>query len=394
MILKGFHNYLRGSVRCDVMGIHPERFFNQCVKAEIAFWDVCYVTPNRMTLSMSARDFRHIRPVARSSGCTLRLTKKRGALYTSRRLRRRYALLFGAAVLAFFFWAMNSLILTIDVTGYERVAPAEILSAMKAEGVGVGTRVFLVDASRLRNKILLDIPELSWFTVTIRGSHAVVDVRERGDTPEVPDHSLPADIVSDRTGVVTILRVFRGEGQVEVGSLVHEGDLLVSGLVHLRLDEKTMLTHASADIYARVWHQATAAVLLDSERKVPTGRKSVRYALSLGKFRINFYKDGRKPFDKYDKISNRYEMELSDGSQLPFALIRETYYEYETFRSAPDEQEQAALLARTAQQLVAGQGEGSVVSNLGLRVWVTDRVLYARATGESVQKIGVTVLRE
>ena len=130
MILKGFHNYLRGSVRCDVMGIHPERFFNQCVKAEIAFWDVCYVTPNRMTLSMSARDFRHIRPVARSSGCTLCLTKKRGALYTSRRLRRRYALLFGAAVLVFFFWAMNSLILTIDVTGYERVAPAEILSAM------------------------------------------------------------------------------------------------------------------------------------------------------------------------------------------------------------------------------------------------------------------------
>ena len=44
--------------------------------------------------------------------------------------------------------------------------------------------------------------------------------------------------------------------------------------------------------------------------------------------------------------------------------------------------------------MVAGQGEGSVVSNLGLRVWVSDGVLYARATGESVQKIGVTVLRE
>ena len=170
MILKGFHNYMRGSVRCDVTGVHPERFFNKCVAAGIAFWDVQYVTPNRMMLSMSARDYRRIRPVARDAGCTLRLIKKRGALYSSRRLRRRYILLFGAAVLAFFLWAMNSLILTIDVTGYEQVTPAEILDAMKAEGVGIGTRVSMVDASRLRNKILLEIPELSWFTVTIKGA--------------------------------------------------------------------------------------------------------------------------------------------------------------------------------------------------------------------------------
>lgn len=394
MILKGFHNYMRGSVRCDVSGVHPERFFNKCVAAGVAFWDVRYDTPNKMSLSMSARDFRHIRPIARDAGCTLRLTRKNGALYSSRRLRRRYALLFGAAVLAFFFWAMNALILTIDVTGYERVMPQEILDAMKAEGVGVGTRVSMVDASRLRNKILLEIPELSWFTVTIKGSHAVVDVRERGDTPTVPDASQPADIISDRTGVITILRVFRGEGQVEVGSMVREGDLLVSGLVHLRLDEKTMLAHSTADIYARVWHQSTAATPVNGYAKVPTGKKSVRYALSLGKFRINFYKDGRKPFDKYDKISNRYEVELSDGSTLPFALIRETYYEYETYAAPLDEQEHAQLLAATAQNMVAGQGEGSVVSNLGLRVWVSDGVLYARATGESVQKIGVTVLRE
>ena len=126
--------------------------------------------------------------------------------------------------------------------------------------------------------------------------------------------------------------------------MVREGDLLVSGLVHLRLDEKTMLAHSTADIYARVWHQSTAATPVNGYAKVPTGKKSVRYALSLGKFRINFYKDGRKPFDKYDKISNRYEVELSDGSTLPFALIRETYYEYETYAAPLDEQEHAQPL--------------------------------------------------
>ncbi len=113
-------------------------------------------------------------------------------------------------------------------------------------------------------------------------------MRERGDTPAVPDASQPADIISDRTGVITILRVFRGEGQVEVGSMAREGDLLVSGLVHLRLDEKTMLAHSTADIYARVWHQSTAATPVNGYAKVPTGKKKCAICAEFGKIPDKF----------------------------------------------------------------------------------------------------------
>ncbi len=394
MLLKGFHNYIRGSVRCEVSGVRPERFLNKCVDAGIDFWEVAYRTPNCLALSMSARNFRRIRPTARAAGCTLRLTKKRGALYGARRLRRRCALLFGAALLGLFFWTMNTRILTLEVTGYERVPPAAILAAMREEGVGVWTAVSDVDASLLRNRILLRVPQLSWFTVTIRGSHAVVDVRERNEPPEVPDTSQPADIISDRDGVITQLRVFRGEEQVQEGQLVRKGDLLVSGLVHLRLDGKTLLSHAAADIYARVWHEAEAALPLDGWGKALTGRKRVRYALCIGKYRVNFYRDGRKPFDRYDKINHRYQVELTDGSTLPFALVRETCREYETYVLSLPEEETAGRLAGTAQAMVAEQGAGSTVTGLSLSARVSDRVLYVHATGESVQKIGVTVLRE
>ena len=389
-----FHNYMRGSVRCVLQGTRPERFLNRCAAAGIPFWDMGYETPNRLTLFLSARDFRRIRPVARAAGCTLRLTERHGALYTARRLRRRAVLLAGAALLTALFWVLNTRILSMEVTGYERVPPAVILAAMREEGVGIWTPTREVDASLLRNHILLRVPELSWFTVVIRGSHAVVDVRERRPAPQVLDGHDPADILADRDGVITQLRLFRGEARAQEGQLVHRGDLLVSGLVHLRLEEKTLLTHALADIYARVWHQSTAAMPLDGRIKVQTGRKSVRFALCVGNRRINFYKDGGNLFDRYDKISNRYRICLTDGSILPVSLVRETYYEYETYAAALDQEDAVRRLSLVVQDRTAEQGQGSRVTGLDLRAWVRDRVLYVRATGESVQKIGVTVLRE
>lgn len=393
-MLQHFHNFLRGSVRCMVSGARPVLFLNRCAAEEIAFWDLRYRDANCLALSMSARDYRRIRPVARASGCSVRLTGKRGALYEGRRLLRRAVLLMGVLCLCGAMWLMNAVILSFDVTGCETVAPAAVLDALRAEGVGIGTLTRRVDASELRDRILLAMPELSWFTVTIRGSHAVVDVRERGKTPEIPDRSRPADIIADRDGVIEILRASHGEELVKPGEAVQAGQVLVSGLVHLRLEEKTMLTHAEADIFARVWHQSTAALPLFGETKVPTGRKSVRYALSIGKFRINFYGKGGNPFAKCDKIIDRYEVALSDGSILPVTWIRETSIEYESFPQMLEESAVSGTLLDTAHRRVRADGRGSVVSRLGERVWTENGVLYVRATGESVQKIGVTVLRE
>ena len=385
---------LGGSVRCELHGVRPERFFNRCVQAGIPFWNVGYRNPNLMTLELRARDWRRIRPVARAAGCTLRLRGKRGALYFSRRMRRRTVLLAGAALLSVFFWAMNTRILSIEVTGCERVTPETVLAAMRAEGVGIWTPTARVDASLLRNHILLRVPELSWFTVVIRGSHAAVDVRERRDPPLIEDTSRPADIYADRDGVITLLRLYRGEAQVTEDQLVHRGDLLVSAVVPPRLDGDTLTVHAQADIRARVWHSFAAAFPLDGEKKTEADRKRVRFALCLGKKRINFYRDSGNPFDRYDKIRCRYELRLSDGSRLPVALIRETLTAYDTCPTMPDEKDAAERLARFAQAGMEAQGSGSHVTGLNLRTWVSDRVLYVRADGESVQKIGVTVLRD
>ena len=130
-MLRRFHNYIRGSVRCTVSGARPVLFLNRCVAEEIAFWDLEYQDPNCFQLSMSARDYRRIRPVARGSGCSVRLAGKRGALYEGRLLLRRAVLLIGALLMCTFLWLMNAVILSIDVTGCEKLAPAVVLAMLQ-----------------------------------------------------------------------------------------------------------------------------------------------------------------------------------------------------------------------------------------------------------------------
>ena len=70
-MLQRFHNYIRGNVRCVVTGARPERFLNRCVQEGISFWDLVSRDPNCLTLSMSAGDYLHIRPVAHASACSV-----------------------------------------------------------------------------------------------------------------------------------------------------------------------------------------------------------------------------------------------------------------------------------------------------------------------------------
>ena len=55
----------------------------------------------------------------------------------------------------------------------------EILRALEQNGVGIGTFSFSLDPEGLRNRVLLEIPELSWLTVNVSGCRATVQVRER-----------------------------------------------------------------------------------------------------------------------------------------------------------------------------------------------------------------------
>ena len=151
-----------------------------------------------------------------------------------------------------------------------------------------GSRWPGLSVDRIRSEMLLKLPELGWMTVNVSGSRALVWVVERVEKPEIYAEQEAADIVARRTGIVTDTLVKNGRSLVKPGSAVLEGEVLVTGAMD-SLSHPTRYVRASAEIRADTWYAWTALEPASWEQKTEIKRLRRRFALRVGKKRINLF---------------------------------------------------------------------------------------------------------
>jgi len=98
---------------------------------------------------------------------------------------------------------------------------------LKKKDLGLGLRQSSLDKNQIINNIRLGRDDIAWIGINIRGTNAIVQVREVVKAPEMVPEDEYTDIVSNVEGIITRISVRNGTANVEVGDIVREGDLLV-----------------------------------------------------------------------------------------------------------------------------------------------------------------------
>lgn len=223
-------NYLRGAVRFRCQSLAPERVLNLCAVHEIPFWDVKWETPEQFTLYTTREGALRLEEAAAECGAVLRRLEERGAPAALGRMRRRYVLWCALGLLLALYGYGSLFIWDFQVTGNDTVPTEKILRALEHNGVAIGTRSLSFDQEELRNHVLLELGDISWLSVNVKGCTAHVQVVERRRPPEIVDRSRPANVVAARDGLVTKLEALDGRALVAAGAVVTRGQLLISGV--------------------------------------------------------------------------------------------------------------------------------------------------------------------
>lgn len=361
-------NFCKGHVRLRVESGFPERVLNVCAARQIAFWDLKWETPLSFSFTMTRADLRRLRKAAERLSCDIQVVDQAGVPFLLRRFRRRYALVAGLVLCALALLVGSFFIWDFQVEGNERVREEAILRALERRGVGLGTFGFSIDSEQLRNEILLDLPELSYIAVNVRGCRAQVQVRERKEPPEIVDKRRPGNTVARRDGLITDIRPFDGEKLVLPGTTVREGQLLISGVTD---DDQagTRFLRGMGEVYARTWYDLCCRVPRTVRQKRYTGEERTRFALCWGGRRWDLYLGAPLP-EGCDKTVERRRLTLPGGYVLPLTLVTETLRFYEE-AEAPRSQEQAEALAAAALEgylgtLVEGEVESRRLATVPL----------------------------
>lgn len=176
---KAVLNFLRGQVLVHIESGCPERVVNLCAGAEVPFWDVRWLSPVELTLRTTRRGLAQVRQAARQVGAAATVRREQGAPLLARRLRRRYVLLAGLLLTVLLVLEGNFTIWEFRVSGNETVPDEVILRALEDYGITIGTRSLDIDQKDMRNHVLLELKDVVWLAVNVKGCVAQVQVVER-----------------------------------------------------------------------------------------------------------------------------------------------------------------------------------------------------------------------
>lgn len=394
----GVWNFLRGTIRVTLCGPETEQLLNRCAKAGLPIWDVQRDEAFVLSLCVTRRVYPALLALAGRCGCEITKQVQRGLPYLIKPFRRRYAVLLGATLCLLSILFLSRFLLVFEIEGNETVTDAEILSVMRQHGVHLGVYGPGIDRRSLSHKVLMDMEELSFFSLNLQGTRAQVIVRESVPKPTLLDEKSCVDVVSEASGIITRIEHIEGQLLCAVGDTVLEGECLISGVVDIPEAEYSdadlglSYHHAQGRIYARTWRTLTAKIPLTAEIKCPTGEETTRFALNLMGKRVKFYGNGGISFDKYDKITATKAWTLSDGATLPLSLERERYRAYEMQEVALDHDAAETLLRERLQQtLAAAVGEQAEVLRSDFVTRLVDGWMEVTLLAECNEEIGKTV---
>ena len=392
--MKRLMNFLRGMVVLRAEGPFLERLMNLCAQEGADFWALEWLDGTTLRFTARRRDLGLLRRLSQRAGCGLWVESSRGLPDFLLRFRTRYAFLAGLALSLCAVAFLSRFVLTIQVSGNERVPTAVILSQLRQLGVRPGVYGPGLDRRQLAQEALLGLEDLSWMGINLYGTRLEVIVREVVEPPKRVDEKEYFDIVARADGIVTHVEAELGDAAVQEGDTVLAGEVLISGLVAMKPPQysdqpvRYFETHARGRVWARTWRTLAASIPLTAQVKQYTGEERRVWSLEAAGRRVSLW--GREAGQGlWEKSAQVRRAVLPGEVVLPLALTQERFRAYELREAAVDLAAAQSLLEEELRgRLEVLVGEEGTVENVRYSARVEEGSLLVELQAECREEIG------
>lgn len=325
----GIVEIIKGELRAELCGACPQSVLNAAARSGIELKNIEYIDEVSIRFSFYEKELERTEEIAQRCMCRMRIIRQTGGSRVKKLLRRRWGLLAGI-IAAFALLILSSLFIwEIEIRGGDTISRGDILRALSDAGVEYGSFWPSLSVDIIRSEVMSELPEIAWMAINVSGSRALVRIEERKEKPEIYSQQSYHDIRAVKTGIIKRISVLNGRACVQSGDAVTKGELLISGAMD-SITNGTRNVAAKGSVIADTWYELTAVTPEEEALKKPHSFKHKRFAIQLGKKRINLYPDGGKTIDGYDKIIREYKLGVKGLFCMPVRLISEELIRYDS----------------------------------------------------------------
>lgn len=364
MRLKELQSFWQGYVIIQVKGERPEEFINLALQQGVTLWDTEIIDDNRFLAKVAIPQIKLLRPVARISKTRFKIQGKKGLPFVWRRLRQRKTFLAGAFIFILLLYNLSANIWFVDWSSSEELEilnPQEVLQLARTEGLRPGVRKTNLDLGRIENILEVNLPDLAWAGIEIKGTRAIIRLVEK-KLPRGSQLDGPGHLIAAKDGVVDEILVITGQPRVQMGDTVTAGQILVSGItVHnFEEDEDFVpggpgLVRARGVVKGRVWYEGWGEVALVEEGMRLTGQEINSIGINIGAKEIVLKGPHASPFAHYKVKETRHKLVSWRNWQAPVELLKITYSQIEPFQRELGQTEARQVALEKAMLDISGQ---------------------------------------
>ena len=315
-----------------------------------------------MNFQIDRRNYPAIKALADKKGYQLKLKRKLGVYWLFRAMLKRPVLMIGLILFVLVTMYLPSRVLFVYVEGNDTIPTRLILEKSRQCGIAFGVSRAEVRSEKMKNALLDAIPQLQWAGINTSGCTAVISVRERAEASNLTENSVVSSIVASRDGIITECTATKGNLLCKPGQAVTEGEILISGYTDCGICIRA--SKAEGEVFAKTERSLSVvspAIWTQKEEKQAVVKK---YALIIGKKRINFYKDSGILDTSCDKMYLESYMTLPGGFRLPVILLTEVY----TYRESVLMQTEEPTMSEFTQSYLRQQMVSGMILSMSERM--------------------------
>jgi similar to stage IV sporulation protein len=381
-------NYFKGYVRIRVEGFFIERFINMCISKRILLMDIQREKSSIMYAKVGLADYKKLRQIAKKTKSKVKIQSRKGLPFILHKYRKRKIFLALFMVIIIGIIISSNYIWNIEVVGNVNISTREIIQSLEASGLTIGTSKNDIDTDTIINKIRLSRDDVAWIGITVKGTNAIVKVKEADKAPNILDENKYCNIIADKTGMITKINVQNGTATVKVGDIVEKGMTLVNGYLEGKYTG-TRYVHGAAEIEAKIWYTKKEKASLVQQIAVQTGNEEKKYSIKFKKNKINLFKTLSK-FEKYDTINEDKKLMLFSNFYLPIEIIKTTNKEYVLQEITYTEEQVIEILTKKLKkELLQEIKEQNNIVNTNINTNLEDGYVEVEVTYEVLENMGI-----
>ncbi|WP_207727113.1 sporulation protein YqfD [Anaerosolibacter carboniphilus] len=381
-------NYIRGYVVIRIEGLALEKFINYAIARGIYLWDIMRIDYTTLEAKVGLSGYKDLRHIVKRAGCKVKINTKIGYPFFMHKIRARKMLMFGSMIAIFMVMLTTSFVWDVEVVGTENIQKEEIVKKLNELGLSTGIFKYKLDLSEIETNMMIEMEELAWVGIELRGTKAIVEVVEKVQAPEKIPLEIPCDIMASKNGIIEKVIAKNGDAMVQKGDIVKSGQLLVTGTI-LREGVDTRYVHSMGEIFAKTYYESNDEMSIIKINKMKTGKKFVKRTLKIGESLLTL-SIGEVPFDNYVLETTHKRLPQWRNIIIPVEIILDEYFEA---NDQPEELDvelvKKALLEKMTVDLIKQIPEDVNILKQDIKYWEENNIIKAKLTIEVLEQIGI-----